>query len=54
MSQTFKSVSLVLIMLLSALSGMVVASDYAEANTVVITEPQQIVDGGSASDGSSS
>ena len=50
MSQTFKSVSLVLIMLLSALSGMVVASDYAEANTVVITEPQQIVDGGSASD----
>ena len=50
MSQTFKSVSLVSIMLLSVLSGMVVASDYAEANTVVITEPQQIVDGGSASD----
>ena len=50
MSQTFKSVSLVLIMLLSAMSGMVVASDYAEANTVVITEPQQIVDVGSASD----
>ena len=37
-------------MLLSALSGMVISSDYAEANTVVITEPQQIVDGGSASD----
>ena len=50
MSQTFKSISLVTIMLLSALSGMVVASDFAEANTVVITEPQQIVDGGSASD----
>ena len=50
MSQTFKSVSLVSIMLLSVLSGMVVATDYAEANTVVITEPQQIVDGGSASD----
>jgi hypothetical protein len=39
MSQTFKSISLVTIMLLSALSGMVVASDFAEANTVVITEP---------------
>ena len=50
MSQAFKSVSLVSIMLLSVLSGMVIASDFAEANTVVITEPQQIVDGGSASD----
>ena len=48
MSQAFKSVSLVSIMLLSVLSGMVIASDFAEANTVVITEPQQIVDGGSA------
>ena len=45
MSQAFKSVSLVSIMLLSVLSGMVIASDFAEANTVVITEPQQIVDG---------
>ncbi|MEC7229134.1 MAG: hypothetical protein VXV95_03690, partial [Candidatus Thermoplasmatota archaeon] len=50
MNQVSKSISLVSIMLLSILSGMVVASDFAEANTVVITEPQQIVDGGSASD----
>ena len=50
MNQVSKSISLVSIMLLSILSGMVVASDFAEANTVVITEPHQIVDGGSASD----
>ena len=50
MSQGIKSLSLVSLMLLSALSGMVVSSDFASANTVVITEPQQIVDGGSASD----
>ena len=37
MSQTFKSVSLVSIMLLSVFSGMVVATDYAEANTVAQT-----------------
>ncbi len=54
MNQSFKSLSLVSIMLLSALSGMVVSTDFASANAVVITEPQQIVEGGTSSDTQSS
>ena len=42
--------SLVSIMLIAAMSAMVMSSVPVNANTVVITEPQQIVDGGSSSD----
>jgi len=50
MSQKIKSISLVSIMLISAISALIMASVPVSGNTVVITEPQQIVDGGSASD----
>ena len=50
MNQKFKSVSLASLMLLSVMSTMLVASVGVSANTVVITEAVQIVDGGTASD----
>ena len=50
MSRKIKSISLVSIMLISALSAFAMSAAPVSANTVVITEPQQIVDGGSASD----
>ena len=50
MSNKIKSMSLVSIMLIAAMSAMVMSSVPVNANTVVITEPQQIVDGGSSSD----
>ena len=50
MSDKIKSMSLVSIMLIAAMSAMVMSSVPVNANTVVITEPQQIVDGGSSSD----
>ena len=50
MGQKIKSVSLVSIMLLSVMSTLFLASLTATANTVVITEAIQIVDGGTSSD----
>ena len=50
MGQKIKSVSLVSIMLLSVMSTLFIASLTATANTVVITEAIQIVDGGTSSD----
>ena len=50
MGQKMKSVSLVSIMLLSVMSTLFIASLTATANTVVITEAIQIVDGGTSSD----
>ena len=50
MGQKIKSVSLVSIMLLSVLSTLFLATLTATANTVVITEAIQIVDGGTAAD----
>ena len=50
MGQKFKSISLVSIMLLSVMSSLFIASLTASANTVVITEAIQIVDGGTSAD----
>ena len=50
MGQKIKSVSLVSIMLLSVLSTLFLTTLTATANTVVITEAIQIVDGGTSAD----
>ena len=50
MRQSAKSVSLVMLLLLSAFSSMFIVTEDAEANTVVITEAVQVVDGGASSD----
>ena len=50
MRQSMKSLSLVMLLLLSVCSSMFIVTDVAEANTVVITEAVQVVDGGAASD----
>ncbi|MGB1845387.1 MAG: hypothetical protein ACPHQR_03155, partial [Candidatus Poseidoniaceae archaeon] len=50
MRQSTKSLSLVMLLLLSVCSSMFIVTDVAEANTVVITEAVQVVDGGAASD----
>ena len=50
MGQKIKSISLVSIMLLSVMSTLFLASLTVSANTVVITEAIQIVDGGTSSD----
>ena len=49
MGQKMKSISLAAIMLLSTLSGIMMAAP-AAATQVVITEAIQVVDGGGASD----
>ena len=49
MRQQTKSISLAMIMLLSALSGIMMAAP-AAATQVVITEAIQVVDGGGSSD----
>ncbi|MCS5533059.1 MAG: hypothetical protein NZ736_02230 [Candidatus Poseidoniaceae archaeon] len=50
MRQKIKSISLVSIMVMSALSTLLIASITVSAGTVVITEAVQIVDGGSSTD----
>ena len=50
MGQKMKSVSLVSIMMLSVLSTLLMATVTVSANTVVITEAIQVVDGGTAAD----
>ena len=50
MGQKMKSVSLVTIMMLSVLSTLLMATVTVSANTVVITEAIQVVDGGTAAD----
>ncbi|MBT60652.1 MAG: hypothetical protein CMA63_03755, partial [Euryarchaeota archaeon] len=50
MGQKIKSISLASIMVLSVLSTLFLATLTVTANTVVITEAIQIVDGGTASD----
>ena len=50
MGQKMKSVSLVSIMMLSVLSTLLMATVSVSANTVVITEAIQVVDGGTAAD----
>ena len=50
MRQKVKSLSLVSLMVLSVMSSLLIASVPASANTVVITEAVQIVDGGTTSD----
>jgi len=50
MRQKVKSLSLASLMVLSVMSSLLIASVPVSANTVVITEAVQIVDGGTASD----
>ncbi|MDA7492281.1 hypothetical protein N8392_01915 [Candidatus Poseidonia sp.] len=50
MRQIVKSLSLASLMVLSVMSSLLIASVPVSANTVVITEAVQIVDGGTASD----
>ncbi|MDG1556593.1 MAG: hypothetical protein P8Q98_02215, partial [Candidatus Poseidoniaceae archaeon] len=50
MGQKMKSVSLVSIMMLSVLSTLLMATVTVSANTVVVTEAIQVVDGGTATD----
>lgn len=50
MRQSTKSVSLVMILLLSYFSAMAVYTETAEASQVVITEAVQVVNGGTSSD----
>ena len=50
MRQTTKSVSLVMILLLSYFSAMAVYTENVEASQVVITEAVQVVNGGTSSD----
>jgi hypothetical protein len=50
MGQKMKSVSLVSIMMLSVLSTLLMATVTVSANTVVVTEAIQVVDGGTAAD----
>ena len=50
MRQKIKSISLASIMVLSVMSSLLLASVTVSANTVVITEAVQIVDGGTSSD----
>jgi hypothetical protein len=50
MGQKMKSISLVSIMMLSVLSTLLMATVSVSANTVVITEAIQVVDGGTAAD----
>ena len=49
MRQSMKSLSLVMLLLLSVCSSMFIVTDVAEANTVVITEAVQVVDARDAS-----
>ena len=48
MRQTTKSVSLVMILLLSYFSAMAVYTENVEASQVVITEAVQVVNGGTS------
>ena len=54
MNQKTKSISLASLMVLSVMSGLLMASVSVAASTVVITEAVQIVDGGTSSDSQAS
>ena len=54
MNQKTKSISLASLMVLSVMSGLLMASVSVAASTVVITEAVQIVDGGTSSDAQAS